>query len=87
MRLLGDKPLNYIVQAGGSTDWTFLNRIQPYLESSNTESTPQALISEDDDFTYFNTSPLNFDKFPPLSNIKDGIKLKQKHQSLLGDNQ
>ncbi len=82
MRLLGDKPLNYIVQAGGSTDWTFLNRIQPYLESSNTESTPQALISEDDDFTYFNTSPLNFDKFPPLSNIKDGIKLKQKHQSL-----
>ncbi len=82
MRLLVDKPVNYLIQAGGSTDWTFLNRIQPYLESSNTKYTPQALLREDEDFTYFNTSPLNFDKFPPLSNIKDEIKLKQKHQSL-----
>jgi hypothetical protein len=82
MRLVGDKPLNYLIQAGGSTDWTFLNKVQTYVESSNTEYTPQALISEDGDFTYFNTSPLNFDKFPPLSNLKNGIKLKQKHQSL-----
>ena len=82
MRLLEDQPLNYLIQAGGLTDWDFLNRIQPYLESSNTKYTPQALIREDEDFTFFNTSPLNLDKFPPLANVKDGIKLKQKYQSL-----
>ncbi len=82
MRLLEDKSVNYLIQTGGLTDWIFLNRIQSYLESSQTKITPQALITEDVDFAFFNTSPLDLDKFPPLSNVKDGIKLKQKHQIL-----
>ena len=82
MLLLEEKSINYLVQTGDMTDWIFLNRVQPYLESSNTKNTEQALIKQNADFMLFNTSPLELDNFPPLANLKEGIRSKQKSQVL-----
>lgn len=82
MRLLEEKSVHYLVQTGATTDWIFLNRAQPYLESMFTKNTEQALIKQNANFTLFSTSPLDLINFPPLVNLKEGIKLKQKNQVL-----
>ncbi|MDP3311898.1 VWA domain-containing protein [Lutibacter sp.] len=81
--ILEDTKKNYFIITGLSTDWTFLNGIQPNFSKKNGTSSSIYFASYNNSYATFLSTDLGFEKFPPLEDNSGDITLNKESQTLL----
>ncbi len=77
------KKINTFIIGGTSTEWSFLNKTQPYFkqEITNQKEVYQAVFNTD--FDAFSIIPLSFEDYPPLQSEFGTTEISVPHQILL----
>ena len=75
--------INAFICGGASTNWSFLNTVQPYFKQEITQQNETYQATFNSDFDAFAITPMSFENYPPIESEFGTTEISVPHEILL----